>query len=525
MTTPKKIRESEGGGAIIRGKPYIRVTDRANHRTAQLAPWATSLEQVQERGKMVQAFVNRLRKAGAVEFITTIIEVGAAADGEELAELATKVDALTAGAFDRVVPKKKAGGTTFGDFAYQWVKGELATLYPDHVERKRSAYTDLCNLRKYVFPVVEDLPIADVTLEHYEQVMREIATRAGKRKLRSATRRHVAQVMRRVMQLAEYPAKLVHRNPIPANAMPRVKLEVALQYIYPDEDAALVGCTERDEHGKAKVDLGRRVLYGFLTRAGWRREEALGGRVEEVEDAVEDDAQKLEEVPALTWRRLDLRHAVVHLDREKTGRPRPVPIDADLVRALEAWRTLSPKSKDDDLVFVDMTGTAIERHDAADVLRTDLMAAKVDRVELHDTTSPMRRPVRLHDLRASMVSIGLANGRTEDDIRKRTGHTSSALERYRRVASTLRELTLGDWSPLDLAIPELAAARVEIDAAAVAAAASSAPSAAASPENAAAHAAAASKQPTRGRVKTPVIPRGRGDWIRTSDPLTPSQVR
>jgi hypothetical protein len=56
-----------------------------------------------------------------------------------------------------------------------------------------------------------------------------------------------------------------------------------------------------------------------------------------------------------------------------------------------------------------------------------------------------------------MVTIGLANGRTEDHIRRRTGHTSSALERYRRVAATLRELTLGDWSPLDLAIPELAA--------------------------------------------------------------------
>lgn len=116
--------------------------------------------------------------------------------------------------------KKGTGGrTTFGDFAYQWVRGELAVKFPDHVERKRSAYTDLCNLRKYVFPVVEDMAIEDVTLEHYEQVMREIP-----RKLRSATRRHVAQVMRRVMQLAEYPAKLVTRNPIPANAMPTVKL-------------------------------------------------------------------------------------------------------------------------------------------------------------------------------------------------------------------------------------------------------------------------------------------------------------
>ncbi len=268
-----KIRESEGGGAIIRGKPYVRVTDRARHRITRLAPWATSREEVEARGHIVQAWVNRLREAGRGEFVAKIIDLGAvAADDAALAEIAETVDALTAGAFHVVdPPKKKPGTVTFGDFAYQWVRGELATKYPDHVERKRSAYTDLCNLRKYVFPVVEDKPIADVTLDDYEQVMREIPTRAAPRKVRSATRRHVAQVMRRVMQLAEYPAKLVARNPIPANAMPRVKLEVALQYLFPDEDAALLACAARTDEGKPVVDLGRRVLYGFLCRAARRR--------------------------------------------------------------------------------------------------------------------------------------------------------------------------------------------------------------------------------------------------------------
>jgi hypothetical protein len=140
---------------------------------------------------------------------------------------------------------------------------------------------------------------------------------------------------------------------------------MAVQYIYPDEDAALLACTETDQQGTPRVDLGRRVLYGFLDRAGWRREEALGGKVEEVEGTVEDDEQALGDVPALTWRRVDVEHGVVHLDREKTGRPRPVPLDPDLVRALGAWRTVTPRPKDDDLVFVDMTGTRIDRYDAA----------------------------------------------------------------------------------------------------------------------------------------------------------------
>ncbi len=511
MTTTRKIRDAVGGGYERRGQFFVRVTVAANRRVGELAPWATSLEQVVERGKLVQGWVNRLRVAGRESFVEKIHELGArAADEAALDEVRARVDALADGQFKPVEPPKAPapGGPTFEDFAMQWVRGELAELHPDHVERKRSAYTDLCILRKYVFPAVKGKPIAQVTLEDYEGVMRDIPKRAAPRKVRSATRRHVAQVMRRVMQLAEYPAKLVERNPIPANAMPRVRLEVALQYVYPDEDATLLACTAVTDEGKPVVDLGRRVLYGFLNRAGWRREEALGGRVEAVEDAVEDEAQRLEEVPPLTWRRLDLRHGVVHLDREKTGRPRPVPIDADLVRALEAWKGLTPKAGDDDPVFVDMAGEPIDRHEAARVLRADLLAAGIDRAELHDTTSPLRRPVRLHDLRASMVSVALANGRSEEWIRRRTGHTSSALERYRRVAGTLRELNLGDWKPLDLAIPELAAVREAI----------------CRRERGGNAAAPVENRPAESPISS-VIPPSRGDWIRTSDPLTPSQVR
>jgi hypothetical protein len=67
----------------------------------------------------------------------------------------------------------------------------------------------------------------------------------------------------------------------------------------------------------------------------------------------------------------------------------------------------------------------------------------------------VRQPLRLHDLRASFVTIAFANGRDERWIRDRTGHRSGALERYRRVARTVEELDLGDWVSLDEAIPEI----------------------------------------------------------------------
>jgi integrase len=435
------------------------VTVAPMKRKAVHVAHCSTLAEAKARGRAIQTFVDLLRKSGHDRGIEKIMTTAAELDAEGMRKLRRLIDRVITGKepppWD--LPAIHVDGVTFEEFAMKWVRGELAALHPDHVERKRSAYTDLCILRKYVFPALRSRPIAGITLADYERVMSEIPDRAGSRKLRSATRRHVAQVMRRVMQLAEYPAKLVTRNPIPANAMPRVRTEVALQYIYPDEDAALLGCTGVDDSGAPLVDLGQRVLFGFLARAGWRREEALGGRVESVEGAVEDEEQALGEVPALTWRRADVKHGVVHLDREKTGRPRPVPLDPDLVRALEAWRTLSPRNRDDDLVFVDMTGAPIDRYEAADLLRQSLLAAKVNRAELHDTSSPLRRQVRLHDLRASMVTVALANGRSEEWIRRRTGHTSSALERYRRVAGTLRELDLGDWTPLDVAIPELKA--------------------------------------------------------------------
>ncbi len=485
-----KIRESKGFAYESRGKFYARVTIAPQKRNEMALSWCTSLGAARARAHVLQALVNRLREAGEDSWIAKVLEIGAPADEAKLAELSGYVDEIVKGKIVKV-PTGPAI-VTFEAFALRWVRGELAALYPDHVERKRSAYTDLCMLRKYVFPVVGARPIADVSIADYERVMRETAERALPKKLKRTSRRAIAQAMRRVMQLAEYPAKLIERNPIPENAMPKKRQELALNWLYPSEDAQLLGCTT--------VDLGLRVAIGFGTRAGWRREEALGGEVETVPGAITDHEQALEDVPPLAWSRLDLAHGIVHMDREKTGNPRPVPIDPDIVRALEAWRELTPKPGANHPVFVDMAGRQINPDEAKDLLHQALRKAKVERAELY-TKSSKREPLRWHDLRASMVTVALANGRPEEWVRRRTGHKSSAMERYRRVAATLGEMNVGDWSPLDLAIPELADTNVSVNV------------------------SAAVDKPTRTKAKRPTIPISRGDWIRTSDPLTPSQVR
>jgi integrase len=64
--------------------------------------------------------------------------------------------------------------------------------------------------------------------------------------------------------------------------------------------------------------------------------------------------------------------------------------------------------------------------------------------------------VRAYDLRATFVTLSLANGRSEAWVSARTGHRSSQMiHRYRRTALSVAELNLGELLPLNEAIPEL----------------------------------------------------------------------
>ncbi len=90
----------------------------------------------------------------------------------------------------------------------------------------------------------------------------------------------------------------------------------------------------------------------------------------------------------------------------------------------------------------------------AEVLRDDLLAAGVDRPELHETTAA-RRQMNVHDLRGVFVTTSMATGRTEAWIQRRTGHTTSAmLARYRRAAENLAEGGAAKLASMVDALPE-----------------------------------------------------------------------
>jgi integrase len=162
------------------------------------------------------------------------------------------------------------------------------------------------------------------------------------------------------------------------------------------------------------------------------------------------------EAAGLTFGDLDLKRGVVTLDQNKTDDPRAWALDPGVTLALAAYKELR-KAEATDRVFVDDHGRLLDGESLAPTLRADLLAAGVDRRELHDDKAKNRRPLRVHDLRGTFVTLGLANGKTEAWISDRTGHTSSQMiNRYKRAARGAGELGLGALEPLNKAIPEFA---------------------------------------------------------------------
>ena len=371
------------------------------------------------RCKALAQIAARLRRAGHAGEIEQLIAMGAKARiGRPWEAVSAAVDALCSGQAREKGPQVP----TFEDFAADWTSGRLAKKYPDHVPTKESSGDDARHLKLYINPVLKGLRLDQVTLAEADQVMANLPEH-----LSPSSRRHIGQVVRRVLALAVYPARFIKENPIPRGWLPRGRSTKAFTCLWPPEDDALLACTA--------VPLVRRLLFGVLSREGMRREEAAG----------------------LRWRDLDVDRGVLRLDANKTDDPRAWALDPAVARALKLWRErFQTDAEADDHVFRE-GGRALYIDQMAEQLRADLKAAGVTRPELFERSS-VRRPLRVHDLRATFVTVSLANGKTETWVADRTGHRSSAMiNRYRRQARTWAELGLGELAPLDRALPELAA--------------------------------------------------------------------
>lgn len=412
------------GNARLQGdKWYARVTIARNQRVTFDLPTCRKQDEdkARARAQLLGVLGKRMREARLdVELATDFLRRAAGVDSPALDTVTKAIDMMCRG---EAAPRIQAT-VTVKEFGEQWTSGELHRRYPDNVKKKKSSQDDAERLRLYVYPVVGDLPLAQFRVDHGHLVMKGLPPRLSR-----STRRHVAQALARLLKLAAYPAMLIPASPLPAGFLPPPGPRKALSFLYPDEERALLGAQA--------VPLAYRIAYGFLTREGMRRSEAS----------------------TLTWAQLDLERGAVSLDENKTDDPRAWALDPSVARALVAWRSMRRRRpKPSDPVFVDEEGrSVIDRGDGkgCDRLREHLRVAGVDRAELFEQ-SEVRQRIRMHDLRATFITINLANGKTESWIADRTGHTSSEMiNRYRRAARRVSELGLGELAPLDEAIPEL----------------------------------------------------------------------
>lgn len=396
------------GGIIWRsGKAYARVRYCGVRPLIQLA--CKTEPAALERAAFIADAVNEMVDANMAPLqIRDVIDAMAGAQTTREAEVFRKAARnIVATSGSNVV-----GEVTVADLAARWVSGELAQAYPDYVKAKRSASKDHGIFRDYVNPIIGKVPVAAVRLVHVESVMSSLPA------MSASMRRHVAQCMARLLTMAVYPLKMLAVSPLPRGFLPKIRDTKAKSYLWPEEERLLLG--------DKRIPLVMRILYGMLAREGMRVSEAL----------------------SLDWSDLHLGRGQLVLDKNKTDDPRAWAMQPDVIAALTAWKSLSPAAPFD--------LPKEERRHLASSLRDRLQEAGVDRVQLFESGTE-RINLRIHDLRATFVTLSLAHGKSETWVRDRTGHRSSIMiEKYRRAARSAADLGIEPLDPLDRAIPELA---------------------------------------------------------------------
>lgn len=396
----------------------VRVAPGAKGRVSKLLAPGLTEEQARSRDKLLNRIANQLVKLGQEALLDKTIDELAAASEEELPRLVSYVERRFFSGSRRPVDTI----LTYQKFAERWTSGELARQHPGRVKPKDHE-DDIQRLRDYVYPVIGEIPIADIELEDLEEVLQRLPSDLGE-----ATRRHIAQVASRVLRLAAMPfLRVIKVCPVPEGFLPTVS-PVHFPYIRPKEDALLLACQE--------VDFYRRAFYGTCHREGFRSGE-LGG---------------------LLWTDLDPDVGLVTVSRHKTSRfrgPKSWVLRADTRALFEHIQDLRPRSKGP------FEGMVLDH--LAGQLRADLLTAGVRREALHTRDKAARISwVTEHCLRHGFVTVHVALGEPIERVTDRTGHTTRRqLETYRHDARIAEELNLGPYLPMDEILPELVRAKTK----------------------------------------------------------------
>ena len=257
-------KQATGHVRWFNGSAVARIRVASNLRESFAMSNCRTEEEAIERAQLLADVARRMRLAGVdLERARKAVEMVATASPRLLRNALTVAGELVGG---ELCPASAPSAPTFRQIGEQWTSGALARQYPDQIRVKRSAHTDVSRLGLYVYPLLQDLPIDGITLDHCEDVMRKLPP-----KLTPATRQRVGALMARVLTMAVYPLRLIERSPIPRGFLPGVGKQKALAYLFPDEDRRLMACQT--------VPLEYRLLWGFLFARGHARGRGAGADV------------------------------------------------------------------------------------------------------------------------------------------------------------------------------------------------------------------------------------------------------
>lgn len=227
-------RKATGNVYESAGRWYARVALGPGLRPSIPLTTCATEEHARARLAILAELARKLRAAGQVADARKILESAGARDGKDLAHVLAFVEALCESTF-KAKTTTTISTVTVRELGKRWTSGELVCGYPDQVPTKTSAQHDVYRLERYIYLVVGALRVAELSLDDAELVMRGLP--AGRA---AATRRHVAQILHRLLSFAVFPLRLRAANPLPRGFLPKVGQGKAKSYLYPDEDARLL---------------------------------------------------------------------------------------------------------------------------------------------------------------------------------------------------------------------------------------------------------------------------------------------
>lgn len=409
---------ASGGARERAGRFYANVRFGKGRRLEMRVPWATTLEQATARAELCAEAAEKLASINRRDLVSKLVKkLAAAASNERAAKLVKAIDAIARGA----VKAGAAHDITYGEWSDLYTSGELARLHPDYV-KARDMSDDISRSRLYIYKHVRDIPVADFELSHALTVMSALPP------MSDANRRQVAQIMGRLMHLAVFPGKIIKASPLPRGWLPKVKKRKHYSCLFPAEEQQLLEAKEVPEVF--------RLFCGVLDREGMRLSMVLDS----------------------DWWQWGAQHFTQ--TKNKTDDPHMVAVRPDTAAAMAEWRRRQVAAGKGDVRpfagVLELVATEKQpngdRTKIAAYYRDALKTAGVTRAELHASTEHTGK-LRAHDMRATFVTVSLAEGKSETWIRDRTSHKSTAMiDRYRRMARQYETLELGSLCDLGSAL-------------------------------------------------------------------------